>query len=233
MNSRPESSPPVVPVPSPDVTPKDLPPLSRRPRESKSIDVPMLKPSLIPFDILKAHEAEQAAAQRAKEAQTATRRAPPLLQPQVGPREMFLERFFGSSGLLASIDFAGRQKLLHSFEDRTLKAGEVLVYEGEVANLAALVTSGNLALDDRSRAGQEANRFEVSFGHFVVCTAAMLGVPSRFKISAPGASTVWWLSHAKLAAVLREYPQLESLPRLLPTAARQLDRDLFWYSGAV
>ncbi|MFT3838184.1 MAG: hypothetical protein QM723_14475 [Myxococcaceae bacterium] len=230
MNSRPESSPPVLPVPSPDVTPSELPRLSRAPRESRSVNVPVLKPSLIPFDILKAHEAEKAAAARAKEAAQRTFAPAP---PQVGPREMFFDRFFGASGLLASIDAAGRQKLLHAFEDRVLKAGEVLVYEGEVANLAALVMAGTLALEDRSRAGQSANRFEVTFGHFVVCTAAMLGVPSRFKIFSPGPATVWWLSHQKLAAVLKEYPQLQNLQRMLPTAARQLDRDLFWYSGAV
>jgi hypothetical protein len=107
----------------------------------------------------------------------------------------------------------------------------VLIYEGEVANLAALVTSGSLSLEDRTRVGHDVNRFEISRGHFIVSTAAMVGVPSRFKIASPSASTLLWLSHARLTALMKEYPALKQLPRLLPAATRRLDRDLFWYSG--
>jgi len=230
MNPGPESSPPVVPVASPNVTPQALPPRSKAPRESKSIAVPVLKPSLIPFDVLKAHQAEVAATERAK--QEASRRpAPPTVGSAVSARESFFERFFASSALQAELDAAGRSRLFNAFAERHLAAGEVLIYEGEVANLMALVTNGSLALEDRTRVGHNANRFEISRGDFVVSAAALLGVPSRFKIWSPAASSVLWLSHVRLAALLKDYPVLAQLPRLLPAATRQLDRDLFWYSG--
>ncbi len=231
MNSGPESSPPVAPVPGPHLTPSPagLPPISRQPRESRSIAVPVLKPSLIPFDVMKAHEAERAAAARAK---AGVVQAPPLLLTPVQSRERFFERFFAASGLVAEVDATGRSRLFNAFAERKVPKGEVLVFEGEVANLAALVLEGELVLEDRSRPGQNANRFAVTPGHFLVVTSAMLGVPSRFKISAPVPATVLMLTHQKLAELLKEYPALARLPQLLPAATRQLDRDLFWETSS-
>jgi hypothetical protein len=228
MNSGPESSPPVAPPPGPRLTPDGarLPPRSKQPRESKSIAIPVLKPSLIPFDVLKAHQDEQAAAARVK--LEVERAAPPVLLTARQSRERFFERFFVASGLVSQIDAAGRARLFEGFAEKRLGRGEVVVFEGEVANLAALVLEGELALEDRTRVGQNANRFALTRGHFVVVTSAMLGVPSRFKITAPVPSTVLMLGHLKLAQLLNEYPALARLPQLLPSAMRQLDRDLFW-----
>ncbi len=233
MNSGPESSPPVVP-PAPQLTPERvaLPPLHRGPRESKSIHVPVLKPSLIPFDVMQAHKAELAEQERAKELQRPAP-LPPVLESPARARERVLERFFGGAGVLAGLDPAVRARLFESFDEREVKAGEVLVFEGEVANFVAVVLQGELVLEDRTRLGHNATRFSVTMGHVLAVVSAMLGVPSRFKVSAAGQTRLLWLSHRRLTELTAEAPLLAKLPERLPAAARQLDRDLFWDNSGV
>ncbi len=142
-------------------------------------------------------------------------------------QERILEGFLGSSRLFSDIDSIARARVIGAFKPRALEAGETLVSPGEVVNLMAVITHGALALEGRSRASSENRVLEVTEGEFLALTSAMSGVPTRFRIYAPVATTIALLSQRALADLLRDYPALRNLPTRLPAHGRPVDRDIF------
>ncbi len=139
-------------------------------------------------------------------------------------RERLVEGFL-SSRLFADIDSIARARLIGRFEHLELEAGKALLEPGEVKNLVAVVTHGNVLLEER-RAGQT-RQYEVTQGQFLVLTGAMAGVPSRFRVFSPGLATLSVLTQKNLAELLRDYPALRALPTRLPRYARALGADVF------
>jgi CRP-like cAMP-binding protein len=142
-------------------------------------------------------------------------------------QERLLEGFVGSSKLFTDIDNIARARLIGSFKEKALLAGETLMNPGEVGNLMAVVTHGALVLDERSGAGGAPRQFEVTPGQYLVVSSALSGVPARLKVHALRATTVVMLGHRELTTMLKDYPALRNLPVRLQHQARALDRDVF------
>lgn len=142
-------------------------------------------------------------------------------------QERLLEGFVGSSKLFTDIDNIARARLIGTFKEKALVAGETLMSPGEVANLVAVVTHGALVLDERSGAGGAPRQFEVTPGQYLFVTSALWGVPARMKVHALRATTLVMLGHRELSAMLKDYPALRNLPGRLQQQARALDRDVF------
>ncbi len=142
-------------------------------------------------------------------------------------QERLLEGFLGSSRLFSEVDSIARARMIGRFKERNLAAGELLLQPGEVSNLLLVVTHGTLVLEDRPRVGQEAKEFEVTQGQFLAVTGALSGLPTRLKVHAPGPVTMVMLGQKEMTELMRDYPALRGLPKLLPSHARALDRDVF------
>ncbi len=142
-------------------------------------------------------------------------------------QERILEGFLGSSRLFADVDSIARARMIGKFVERQFKPGETVMQPGELCNLIGVVTHGALVLEDRAAAGQEARQFEVTQGQFIAVTSAMSGHPGRLRIYAGETTSVVMLGHKEMTDLLRDYPALRNLPRVLPTHARLLDRDVF------
>jgi len=142
-------------------------------------------------------------------------------------QERLLEGFLGSSRLFAEVDSIARARMIGRFKERNLAAGEVLLHPGEVSNLLVVVTHGTLVLEERARAGQEAKLFDVSHGQFLCVTGGLSGVPTRLKIQAKEPVSVVMLGQKEMTELMRDYPALRNLPKLLPSHARPLDRDVY------
>lgn len=141
-------------------------------------------------------------------------------------RERLVEGFMASK-LFSDIDSIARARLIGRFKHVELENGATLLNPGEVANVLAVVTHGQLILEDRSKVGQAPRQFEVTQGQFLAVTCAMTGKPSRLRIFAPGFATVSLLSQKDFNELLRDYPALRALPARLPSYGNQLERDVF------
>ncbi len=142
-------------------------------------------------------------------------------------QERLLEGFLGSSRLFAEVDSIARARMIGRFKERNLAAGEVFLHPGEVTNLLLVVTHGTLMLEDRPRVGQEAKQFEVTQGQYLAVTGAVTGLPTRLKVHAPEPVTVVMLGQKEMNELMRDYPALRNLSKLLPSFARALDRDVY------
>ncbi len=142
-------------------------------------------------------------------------------------QERILEGFLGSSRLFGEIDAIARARMIGKFVEKQFKPGETVMHPGELCNLIGVVTHGALVLEERGSAGQEAKQFEVTQGQFVAVTSAMSAHPVRLRIYAGETTTVVMLGHKEMTELLRDYPALRNMPRLLPAHARLLDRDVF------
>ncbi len=142
-------------------------------------------------------------------------------------RERLLEGFLGSSPLFADVDGGGRARLISRFQERRLKAGEILVQPGEVANMLAILISGGLLLETKPRAGEPPHLYELYPAQYVAVTSALAGAPTRLKIFAEADSTVMLLTHREFTEMVRDYPTLRSLTLRLNANARPIDRDVF------
>jgi cAMP-dependent protein kinase regulator len=142
-------------------------------------------------------------------------------------QERILEGFLGSSRLFADVDSIARARMIGRFAEKQFKPGETVMNPGELFNLIGVVTHGALVLEDRAKLGQEARQFEVTQGQFIAVTSAMSGHPGRLRIYAGETTTVVLLGHKEMTELVRDYPALRNLPRVLPAHARLLDRDVF------
>jgi CRP-like cAMP-binding protein len=142
-------------------------------------------------------------------------------------QERLLESFLASSKLFSDVDSIARGRILSRFTTRRLTPSDVLVHPGEVANLFAIVLSGSLLLEHRSRPGTDAQLFQTYPGEFVAITSALSGAPCRMRVFAMDDADVAVLSHKNFAELLRDYPALRSLSGRLPSHARMLLRDVF------
>ncbi len=142
-------------------------------------------------------------------------------------QERILEGFLGSSRLFADVDSIARARMIGKFVEKQYKPGETVMHPGELCNLIGVVTHGALVLEDRAQLGQEARQFEVTQGQFIAVTSAMSGHPGRLRIYAGETTTVVMLGHKEMTELVRDYPALRNLPRVLPAHARLLDRDVF------
>jgi CRP-like cAMP-binding protein len=140
-----------------------------------------------------------------------------------------LESFLGSSKLFAEVDDAARAKLLARFARRRLKTGEPLVQPGEVCNLFAVVTTGELMLELRPKVGvgTEPKEFVLGGAQFVSVSSAMSGTPARMRIYAAQDCTLMALGHRELSELFRDHPAVRTVIQQLPQHARGLDRDIF------
>lgn len=141
-------------------------------------------------------------------------------------RERLVEGFMASK-LFTDIDSIARARLIGRYKHVELENGGTLLNPGEVSNVLAVVTHGQLILEDRSMVGKTPRQFEVTQGQFLAVTCAMSGLPSRLRIFAPQFATVSLLSQKDLNELLRDYPALRALPARLPNFANQLERDVF------
>ncbi len=141
-------------------------------------------------------------------------------------RERLLEALM-STELFSGIDSIARARLIGTFKNRDLVRGDTLLNPGEVGNLIAVVTHGNIILEERTKMGGQPKHFEATTGQFIAVTCALSGLPSKMKIFAPQFATVSVLSHKDLNELLRDYPAMRALPAKLLTSGRQLDRDVF------
>ncbi|MFL5318311.1 MAG: cyclic nucleotide-binding domain-containing protein [Myxococcaceae bacterium] len=142
-------------------------------------------------------------------------------------KERLLEGFLGSSRLFTDVDSIARGMMIARFKERFLEGGQVLVHPGEVCNLMAVLVSGKLLLEEKSKSGQVATVYELLPGQFVALTSAFLGMPSRMKIHASEASTLLLLSQREWSELTRDYPALRSLSARLQAYANGLARDVF------
>lgn len=142
-------------------------------------------------------------------------------------QERILEGFLGSSRLFADVDSIARARMIGKFVEKQYKPGETIMHPGELCNLIGVVTHGALVLEERAAAGQEARQFEVTQGQFIAVTSAMSGHPCRLRVYAGETTSVVMLGHKEMTELLRDYPALRNLPRVLPAHARLLDRDVF------
>ncbi len=142
-------------------------------------------------------------------------------------QERILEGFLGSSRLFADVDAIARARMIGRFVEKLFKPGETVMHPGELCSLIGVVTHGALVLEDRAQRGQEAKQFEVTQGQFIAVTSAMSGHPGRLRIYAGETTSVVMLDHKEMTELLRDYPALRNLPRVLPAHARMLDRDVF------
>jgi CRP-like cAMP-binding protein len=142
-------------------------------------------------------------------------------------QERILEGFLGSSRLFADVDSIARARMIGKFVEKQLKPGETVMNPGELSNLIGVVTHGALVLEERGRAGEEARQFEVTQGQFIAVTSAMSGHPGRLRIYAGETTSLVMLGHKEMTELVRDYPALKNLPRVLPAHAKLLDRDVF------
>jgi CRP-like cAMP-binding protein len=142
-------------------------------------------------------------------------------------QERILEGFLGSSRLFADVDSIARARMIGKFVEKQYKPGATVMHPGELCNLIGVVTHGALVLEDRAKLGEEARQFEVTQGQFIAVTSAMSGHPGRLRIYAGETTSVVMLGHKEMTELLRDYPALRNLPRVLPAHARLLDRDVF------
>lgn len=142
-------------------------------------------------------------------------------------QERLLEGFLGSSRLFSEVDSIARARMIGRFRERNLKAGEILLQPGEVSNALVVVTHGTLVLEDRPRVGQEAKLFDIAQGQYICITGALSGLPTRLKVHAPHPVSVVMLGQKEMTELMRDYPALRNLPKLLPSHARALDRDVY------
>lgn len=147
-------------------------------------------------------------------------------------RERLVEGFL-SSRLFSDIDSVGRACLIGRFKHHELSAKQVLLHPGEVTNMMAVVTFGQLILEDRSKIGQPPREFSVTQGQFLAITGALSGVPASLRVVAPEYSTLAMLPHKDMHELMRDYPALRTLPTRLPRYARALDRVIFCGSTGV
>lgn len=148
-------------------------------------------------------------------------------------RERLLEGFLSMKLFTELTDSVTRARLIGRFKSMELKAGHTLVAPGEVTNLIALVTHGQLLLEERARPGQEPQHFEVTQGQFLAVTCALSGVPSKLRILAPDFAVVSVLVQKDLHELMLDYPALRALPSRLPQYGRQLDRGVFCGSTGI
>jgi CRP-like cAMP-binding protein len=142
-------------------------------------------------------------------------------------QERILEGFLGSSRLFADVDSIARARMIGKFVEKQFKPGATVMNPGELCNLIGVVTHGALVLEDRAKLGEEARQFEVTQGQFIAVTSAMSGHPGRLRIYAGETTSVVMLGHKEMTELVRDYPALKNLPRVLPAHARLLDRDVF------
>lgn len=142
-------------------------------------------------------------------------------------QERLLEGFLGSSRLFAEVDSIARARMIGRFVEKHYKPGETVMNPGELCSLIGVVTHGALVLEDRAKLGSEARQFEVTQGQFIAVTSAMSGHPGRLRIYAGETTSVVMLGHKEMTELVRDYPALKNLPRVLPAHARMLDRDVF------
>ncbi len=142
-------------------------------------------------------------------------------------QERILEGFLGSSRVFSDVDSIARARMIGKFVEKQYQPGATVMHPGELCNLIGVVTHGALVLEDRAQRGQEAKQFEVTQGQFIAVTSAMSGHPSRLRIYAGETTSVVMLGHKEMTELLRDYPALRNLPRVLPSHTRLLDRDVF------
>jgi cAMP-dependent protein kinase regulator len=144
-------------------------------------------------------------------------------------RERLMEGFLGSTRIFSEVDSIARARVIGRFKARDLAAGESLVQPGEVTNVIAVVTHGELVLAEKARAGMGQRKLTVGQGEFVAMTGALSGIPSRMRLGADSPVSLMVLEQKELFELLRDYPALRNLPARLGKHAQQLDRDV--YSG--
>ena len=160
--------------------------------------------------------------------QAAIEQDPALHDRMVGfYQERILEGFLGSSRLFADVDSIARARMIGKFVEKQYKPGATVMHPGELCNLIGVVTHGALVLEDRAKLGEEARHYEVTQGQFIAVTSAMSGHPGRLRIYAGETTSVVMLGHKEMTELVRDYPALRNLPRVLPAHARLLDRDVF------
>jgi CRP-like cAMP-binding protein len=142
-------------------------------------------------------------------------------------RERLMEGFLGSTRIFSEVDSIARARIIGRFKPRDLSAGESLVLPGEVTNLIAVVTHGELVLAEKFRAGGGSKRLTVGQGEFVALTCALSGIPTRMRMGADAPASVMVLEQKELFELLRDYPALRNLPARFSRHAQQVDRDLF------
>lgn len=142
-------------------------------------------------------------------------------------RERLMEGFLGSTRIFSEVDSIARARIIGRFKARDLLAGESLVQPGEVANVLAVVTHGELVLAEKPRAGIEQRRVTIGQGEFVALTGALSGIPTRMRLGADAPASVMLLNQKELFDLLRDYPALRNLPARLGRHATAVDRDLY------
>ena len=144
-------------------------------------------------------------------------------------RERLMEGFLGSTRIFSDVDSIARARVIGRFKARDLGPGESLVQPGEVTNVIAVVTHGELVLAEKARAGMDQRKLTIGQGEFVAMTGALSGIPTRMRLGADSAASVMVLEQKELFELLRDYPALRGLPARFAKYGQQLDRDV--YSG--
>lgn len=142
-------------------------------------------------------------------------------------RERLMEGFLGSTRIFSEVDSIARARIIGRFRAKELEAGDSLVLPGEVTNVIAVVTHGELVLADKARAGLAQRKVTIGQGEFVALTCALTGVPTRMRLGADAPASVMLLEQKELFDLLRDYPALRNLPARLGRHAQQVDRDLY------
>jgi CRP-like cAMP-binding protein len=142
-------------------------------------------------------------------------------------QERLLEGFFAFSTLFQDVESIARGRLMSRFATRKLVAGDTWIQPGEVTHQIAVILSGSLMIEDRSRPGANSKLYQAFPGEFVALTHALSGLPGRMRVYSPEESYLAWLPHKDLAELLRDHPPLRSLATRLPNHARTLQKDFY------
>ena len=142
-------------------------------------------------------------------------------------KERLLEGFLGTSRLFSDVDSIARGMMIARFKDRFVEASSVLVQPGEVCNLMAVVVSGRLHLEQKTKSGQVSTLYELLPGQFLALTSAFQGMPSRMKVYAAEPSMVLMLTQREWSELSRDYPALRAVTARLAKHAHKLERDVY------
>jgi CRP-like cAMP-binding protein len=141
-------------------------------------------------------------------------------------RERLIEGLM-SSKVFSDIDSIARARIIGRFKNQYLPKDGVLLNPGEVTNVLAVVTHGNLMIEDRTNIGQTARTLEVTQGQFMAVTSAMSGMPSRMKVYAKEPVNLAVLTHTDFVEMIKEYPALRGIIDKLNQTATKIDKDIF------